>query len=66
MCGNNPPSCSLDLPLDVLNANLLSSLLIIVKPFAIAQINVRKLCSGLLAPCLPLALHESYDTDQFR
>lgn len=52
---SRPPN----LPLDILDANLITRLLIVIKPLPFAQINARKLRARVSSHSFPLALSPS-------
>lgn len=50
-----------DLPLDVLNADLVVGFLVVVVPLAVREINVGELRPGLCALCLPRPLNYAHE-----
>ena len=51
-----PGLCSANLPLDVLDADLLASLLVVVEPVPFGQVNVGELGAFLNAGSIPVSL----------
>jgi len=51
-------SCTLDVPLDVRDADFLRGLLVVLIPLAVCEIDARELGTRLCAHCFPLTLEK--------